>query len=131
MARRTTSTLVRLISSVPSSTNIEAFIDTASKMTDLLVGKDTKGILDNQQLELIERWLSAHMITLTVNRQAIASEKQIDVARVKWDIQTVGNDLNATAYGQQAMALDTTGNLEGLYGEKVYTLWIGDSNPDE
>ncbi len=130
MARRTTAALVRLISDVPSSTNIEAFIDTASKMTDLLKEKDTKGILDDQQLELIERWLSAHMLTLTVNRQALASEKQIDVAKVKWDIQTVGNDLTATAYGQQAMALDTTGNLTGLYGEKVYTLWIGDSNPD-
>lgn len=130
MARRTTAELVRLISDVSSNTNIEAFIDTASMMTDLLEEKDTKGILGDQQLELIERWLSAHMLTLTINRQALASEKQIDVAKIKWDIQTVGNDLTSTAYGQQAMALDTTGNLEGLYGEKVYTLWIGDSNPD-
>lgn len=130
MARRTTAELVRLISDVSSNTNIEAFIDTASMMTDLLEEKDTKGILGNQQLELIERWLSAHMLTLTINRQALASEKQIDVAKIKWDIQTVGNDLTSTAYGQQAMALDTTGNLEGLYGEKVYTLWIGDSNPN-
>lgn len=131
MARRTTTALVRLISDVAIGTDIEAFIDTASKMTDLLVGKDTKGILDNQQLELIERWLSAHMLTLTINRQTLATEKQIDVARIKWDVQASGTGLLSTAYGQQAMALDTTGNLEGLYGEKVYTLWIGDSNPDE
>tara|TARA_Y100000361_G_scaffold36089_1_gene30563 strand:- start:22580 stop:22975 length:396 start_codon:yes stop_codon:yes gene_type:complete len=130
MARRTTASLVRLISDVSSSTDIEAFIDTASMMTDLLEEKDTKGILGDQQLELIERWLSAHMITLTVNRKAIASERQIDVAKVKWDIETVGSGLTSTAYGQQAMALDTTGNLEGLYGDKVYTLWIGDNNPD-
>lgn len=123
MSRRTTPTLVRSIHpNIPSSINLDGFIDTATKMVDKLstcAGTD----LDDQQLELIERWLSAHYYTIT-NPQA--RSKSIGSASKSWNVAPVmGKGLEATPYGQQALALDTSGCLDSLTGEKMGVTWLG------
>lgn len=88
--------------------SLEPFIETASQIVTDVCG--TAGYSD-AKMELIERWLSAHVYTLnhspTVQSQSVdgASESYVGVS---------GQRLAQTRYGQMAMTIDTKGKLAAL-----------------
>lgn len=72
--------------------------------------------LEETSLKEIERWLSAHLIAVTRERQSkkeSAGKASIEYAGV-W-----GEGLTQTSYGQTAIALDSTGTLSNLSKKKV------------
>lgn len=87
---------------------IEVFIQGASKLIDnKLVGQG----LDDATLQEIERWLAAHYIAVTSDRQAI-QEIAGPVEQRFSDI--FGQFLLATTWGQTAISLDPTGILQDI-----------------
>lgn len=66
------------------------------------------GMTDTELLKQIQLLLSAHFLTVyegVVQSQSVGGEYSVSFARV------VGEGLKASTYGQQALALDTTGKL--------------------
>ena len=110
MAIRTTNNQVLAL--LPASDlSAVPFIEMASSIVDdSLVGQGFTAA----KLELIERWLAAHLFASTVEPQ-IKSTKTLDAA----DIYVIkgGLGLNATTYGQMVQVLDTTGLLKALGGK--------------
>lgn len=96
-----------------SYSQITAYINSANVfVTDALAGK---GLSDNL-LKEIERWLAAHMISITRERQikkAGAGGAEVEYAGY-W---TVG--LLSTTYGQTAVALDTSSTLQAISQNKL------------
>ena len=126
MARRTTSELVRAVANLESTVDVDAYIDTASKLVDKVQDCDTKsgGNLDEQQLELIERWLAAHF---TVISRPQVSSKSIGGASTSFLVGSVSDGIKATIFGQQALIMDTSGCLDGLTNTKAKVAWLGTS----
>lgn len=88
--------------------DIDAYIEGATALIDREF--ENKGVSETL-LENIERWLTAHMIAATRERQAI--EQKAGPAEQKFtDVYHRG--LDSTSYGQMAMALDPTGTLFDL-----------------
>lgn len=91
---------------------ITAFITGANQVVTTLLADDHEADV----LKEIERWLSAHNIATTIERQAIhevagpAEQRFSDV---------FGKYLESTTYGQTASALDTTGKLSSLGKKKI------------
>jgi len=107
MAQRTTKEAVEAILEVDCF-ELQPFIDTASCTVDELVAKGAYDETnDAKRLELIERWLSAHFYSTASPRSS--SEKAGTAAesyQYKVDLYYA-----STMYGQQALALDTSGCL--------------------
>lgn len=109
---RTTSNAVESIIEVDAGDDVTPAIEVAT----FLVGKHcvTAGGLsettDAVELELVERWLSAHFYSVTVPRAK--SEKAGPVAQTIESKVDLG--FNVTRHGQQAMRLDSTGKLAAL-----------------
>jgi hypothetical protein len=72
------------------------------------------GTSDN--LKEIERWLTAHMISISRERQTLKEEAgTVSVTYAG----SFGEGLKATSYGQTVLALDTTGKMASLSGKAV------------
>ena len=103
---------------------ITAFIDAASvTVTDLLGENSAASDLSNAQLKEVERWLTAHLIASTRERQV--AKENAGQAGVTYDGRT-GLGLDSTLYGQQVKLLDTTGtlaNLEKTVGLKAISMY--------
>ena len=105
---RTTAEAVGLIIDVDATISVAPFIEAANSLVTSCCGdSDTYTSTD---LELIERWLSAHFYAIR-DPQAI-SEKAGDVA-VKY-MSKVELGFDVTHHGQQAMRLDVEGGLARL-----------------
>lgn len=109
---RTTATEVKEI--LDNSKLTDAIVDTYitaanALVTDVLENSGLGDVL----LEEVERWLTAHMISVTLERTA----KKEEVGEVKIEYTgTYGEQLSSTSYGQMVMTLDTTGLMTGLGG---------------
>jgi len=69
------------------------------------------GITDSDLLKQLQLWLSAHYTTVyegVVASQSVAGEWTVSYGMV------LGEGLKSSVYGQQALALDTTGKLAKL-----------------
>lgn len=131
---RTTSTLVTGIIETDSTIDITPFINTANSVvtkwcTDIQFG------YTNDQLELIERWLSAHFYAVRDPRSQNEKAGSVGVA---YAVQVKPTPLSSTPYGQAAMAVDYMGGLAAL--EKRLTSgiapkpginWIGTKRSDD
>ena len=119
MAVRTTATQVVAIRTSEVDGDIDVivapFIEVASSLVDEFC---TGGSLTNARLELIERWLSAHFLTLQSDQRLALSETVGPITSTYFG--KVGFALNLTPYGQQAMLLDTTGGL-AAWNQQVIT----------
>jgi hypothetical protein len=104
---RTTADKVRDIIATDEDISLSGFIDTANAFVTWLSGQDSNGDLDDEMLELIERWLAAHFYSH--HDQLLQSETAGGGGGI-YQGQT-GMMLLSTQYGQTAMALDVTGNL--------------------
>ena len=114
MAARVTATEVKqIISTSLADAIIEAFITSATLVVDENLGSDTT-ISEDLKKE-IERWLSAHLISATRERQA--SSEEAGGAKIKYEGRT-DMGLYATMYGQQVLALDPTGKMAAYTGAK-------------
>lgn len=91
---------------IKTSFDVQPFISTAELIIDeALVGQG----LSVARLKTIELWLSAHFVAVAEERGALTRSKK-GASEEDYEIK-VGTGLNMTRFGQQAMALDTTGVL--------------------
>lgn len=103
MARVTDSEVRGLIK---TSFDVDPFIATAGLLVDeSLVGQG----MSEERLKTIELWLSAHFVAVTEERGALMRSKKGD-SDEDYEIK-VGTGLNMTRFGQQAIALDSSGVL--------------------
>jgi len=130
MAIRTTSAAVEGILEESPSLTLTPFIETASYLVDKCCATATQAdgtdYYDATDLELIERWLSAHFYHIAATRANI--EKAGSVSETKRS--RVDLKLNVTHYGQQAMLLDVAGGLAALNEQGAVTIsasvdWLG------
>jgi hypothetical protein len=95
-----------------SLSDIDVFINTAHRMVDgYLLNTD----LDEETLTDIERYLSAHVLSVQDMR---VKSVGVDVLSESYQGQW-GFGLKGTSYGQMAILLDTSGTL-GKIAEKGY-----------
>jgi len=107
MSVRTTDELVEEIIEVDSTISLTPFIAVANELvTELCTDSD----YSSSRLLLIETWLAAHFYAIRDPR--IESEKAGSVSEKR--AIKIGLNLQQTTYGQQAMLLDTSGNLAAL-----------------
>lgn len=116
MAKRTTVFKVKEIMPDTEQTyeTIDKYIAIATVMVDDIAAVGTLGAA---KLAEIERWLTAHLITITVERRAIEEEVGNDT-RVKYS-DIFGPGLRASEYGQMVETLDTTGTLAALGKKRI------------
>jgi hypothetical protein len=123
MAVRTASSDVQAImgNDYDGTTSLIPFIATASSVVDRLATLDSGALLSATQLELIERWVSAHCYCL-MDRQL----QEKSTGKSKGIITgTFGKMLDMTSYGQMAKMLDFTGKLSAIGGPKASMSWLG------
>jgi len=92
-----------------SDTIITSYISAASTFVTGALGTST--VLTTAQLKEIERWVAAHMISVT--RERTAKKEEAGGAKVEYTGE-FGVGLQSTSYGQMAIALDVTGVLGQL-----------------
>jgi hypothetical protein len=102
---RTTAEAVGLIIELTPGILVTPFIEIASALVDDHLSTST---LTSTRLEQIERLLAAHFYALRDRR--VQSERAGPVSETK-EAPVLGKGLEATTYGQQAMALDSSGAL--------------------
>lgn len=114
MARTTVDLVKAVISTTLEDTNIEQYIDSASALIDVWF----KGVSASEDmLSELERWIAAHLIASTKERQA--REEGAGGAYIKYS-GMYGIGLKSTTYGQTAISLDTTNTLKGITGGALY-----------
>ena len=108
----------------PTATEVKAIIDTSLTDSDVdsyvddanSVVKDALGSED----KMLTKWLAAHLMAATRERQ-VRTEEALD-ASVGY-VGSTGMGLDATLYGQQVKAMDTSGklakNLAGLRKARI------------
>lgn len=132
---RTTDVKVREIIPVPASVDsLEAYRDVASLLVANVIEANHPDELEEEHLEEIERWLSAHFVAIRYTR---TSQEQIGDVSENYQ-HKVDLDLRCTMYGQQAMLLDTTGSLAGwnnelksVSGRTASIAWLGSKLPEQ
>lgn len=125
MAYRTTAEAVAKIIDVEDEDDLDPFIEPANMLvTDVC----TSSGYSDAKLEIIERWLSAHFYAILRPRNFL---EQVDTLREQIESK-IDLGLNVTRYGQQAMRLDTAGNLAALNNKmkeivvsRMSITWLG------
>jgi len=92
-------------------TQVDVFIISANLITNRV--ETIGGLTDVPTLKEIERWLSAHLLTVRDNRSA--SEKA-DVVSQSFQFK-LGLNFNVSEYGQNALLLDSSGTLAALQNQ--------------
>lgn len=118
MAVRVTATEVKevLDNSTLTDAQVNPYITSANTLVNAALGTGTTDLLKE-----IERWLAAHMITITRERQA--KSEGAGGASITYS-ESFGDGLGSTTYGQMVLSLDTTGAMAGLGGKvaKVFAI---------
>lgn len=115
MARITTDDVVTAMGTSLDATTILAFIDTASRIVDENLLDAT---LSDAVLTDIEKWLTCHFIALS--RDIAVVQETVGDASVRYAVSTtVGTGLAGTPYGQQVIALDSSGRIRKLFLNKA------------
>lgn len=117
MANRTTNVdVLTIMNSSLTGTQVDGFITIANRMvTDNLAGESSFG---DDELAEIEKWLTAHLISITKERQ-VRAETVGDV-RVEFTGK-FGDGLKMTTYGQMVLVLDSSGILASMGKQKAST----------
>jgi hypothetical protein len=103
MARTTKDAVKEIINTSLGDPTIEAIIDSANILvTNVLSDSD----LGATTLAEIERWLTAHMISISWERQA--TDEKLGEASIKY-AGVFGEGLKSTTYGQMVLMMDTSG----------------------
>lgn len=116
MSVRVTATEVKeIIETDITDSTIDVYITSANALVNKALGTSSLGMA---LLKEIERWLTAHMIASTKERQT--KKEEAGTAKVEYT-GDYGEGLASTSYGQMVMGLDTTGGMAKL-GKKVIML---------
>lgn len=110
MSRVTTEEVKEIIQT--NMTDLTPFINVANILVTQKLGASD---LDADTLKEIERWLSAHFVSMK-ERQPIS--ESIGSASMSY-AGAYGKGIDETTYGRTAKALDTTGALASAFGRKV------------
>lgn len=111
---RTTVAKVRqIIDTELEDENIVGIIEGASILLDQLFISIS---MPDTILTEIERWLTAHLIAISKERQA--KKEGAGGAYIEYAGE-YGSGFEATSYGQTAVALDYSGTLKGLSGKSA------------
>ncbi len=103
---------------VETSRDTKPFIETANLIvTEHLVSAAPAAPLSTGMLKAIELYLAAHFTALTEERGSLIRSGVGEAAETLSDIY--GEGFKSTRYGQQALALDTTGVLAALSNQKL------------
>lgn len=109
------------------TTDVTPFIDSASSIVDTLAAKASPS-LSVSQLEIIERWLSAHFYTAY---DQMFTNKTTGKASAGF-MDTGGEGFCGTPYGKMAVRLDPTRYLAALDNKGVVGMtWLGKYPPDQ
>lgn len=126
MAIRTTSDLVGEIIDLDADIPMTGFIATANVLVNWLDGQDSEDLLDDTTLELIERWLAAH---LYAHRDQLYISQGKGRSNATYQVGVLGKGLESTQYGQTALLLDITGKLR-TYGQRAPSVYWGGTDSD-
>lgn len=110
--------------------SLQPFVDSATVIVDRVrQGAIDKGMdLTAAELELVERWLSAHMYSMSDKPYVSRSTSNSAGA---FSGQT-GKGFDATLYGQTAMQLDWSGTLKALnINARAGAFWLGKNPTDQ
>jgi hypothetical protein len=113
MARVTVAEVKEIIETDLNNTILTGFITSANVLVTQSLGTSGLGV---SVLKEIERWLTAHMIVTTRERQAY--EEEAGGAKIRY-AGRFGEGLSSSTYGQMVLTLDTTGVMAGLGGKKA------------
>jgi cyclophilin family peptidyl-prolyl cis-trans isomerase len=102
MAKITASRVREIIETDMADTEVGAFIDGAY----WFLGEVFSNV---DSLEELQRWVAAHMIAATRERQA--KQEKAGPASATYMGYGEGANLASTTYGQMALTMDTTGKL--------------------
>lgn len=119
MARVTVTEVKEIIETTLEVSDIKPYITAANLTVTEWLGSST--VLSSAQLKEIERWLTAHFIAATRERQV--SQEKIGESSAKYMGKSDDVGLNSTTYGQQAILLDTSGTLASGAGKKKASLY--------
>ena len=138
MAVRTTRAEVEEIieldaSVIPTDAALLPFITVANELvTECCVTNGPATAYDATRLELIERWLTAHLYT---NRDPRVTEERAGSVSVSYQSK-LALGFDTSHYGQTAMRLDTNGGLAALNdkvkrgGPSIGGIWLGTDADD-
>lgn len=132
MAIRTNNKLVEAVlgDNYNGTTNLTPFIDAANAIVNRVAtcATDKGETLTATELELIERWLAAH---LYAQMDPTYASKSTAGASASFHGQTAMG-FDSTLYGQTATRLDFSGCLENLDKTQVVTAaWLGKAPSDQ
>lgn len=123
--RVTADEVKEIIDTSLSDSVIEAYIGAANiTVTSYLSGTT----LSDDALKEIERWLTAHLIACTRERQV--DKEAVGQANVSYSGKT-DMGLDATMWGQQVKLLDTTGTLVSTVGMRMASIYAVPNFDDE
>lgn len=123
MARVTTAEVKEIITT--SLTDLDMFILPANLLvTDKLSGEG----LGDDLLKEIERWLSAHFLACSKERQVTSKRAGESENSYNWNTY---KGLDSTTYGQTAKMLDTTGILSSEMSAKKVILDVLIDHPTD
>lgn len=112
MARTSISEVKNIIDTDLTDPQVQSYIDTATAFIDTTIA----GKLGSTILAQIEKWLTAHFIASTQER--MPQKAGAGPASITF-FGNEGMALNGTPYGQQVVALDSTGTLSSLSQGRV------------
>jgi hypothetical protein len=111
---RTTDIEVKKIISLNKVTDTTPFIDTANLLVTKHLGNSG---LSDEELTQIEKYLTAHLLTLHNDERQLKTQKLGDATDTY--AGNFGKGLEFSQYGQMVLMLDSTGTMQGLGGKKV------------
>jgi hypothetical protein len=126
---RSTDTDVRAYVDVPSDVLTTPYISAASVVADAYLSGSG---LSEPILTQIEIFLAAHFATLAVERGGLTREQQGQSSESYQMVSTRQTGLASTRFGQQALALDSTGTLAAVGSTKLRALFtvVGSASVD-
>ena len=107
MARVTPTEVRALLKDIDKDEIIDAQIEAANVLVTEKIGSNTT--ITTAHLRVIELWLAAHFVALSVDRQVKVTGA--DRARDVYMGFSSGKGLMSTTYGQTVLTLDTTGEF--------------------
>ncbi|OQY11129.1 MAG: hypothetical protein B6I31_05515 [Desulfobacteraceae bacterium 4572_19] len=99
-----------------TDTDIETYIQTANLLIENIIQKP----LTESLLTEIEKWLSAHLISIT--RERFTTEEKIGDASVKYAGKYL-EGLHSTSYGQMVLILDTSNSFASQQKKEYRCVW--------
>lgn len=117
MARTTSNDVLDIMTSDLTASDVDPFVTMAHEMVEELVAVEDS--VSESMLEELERLLGAHFTTVLDPRVSSGGEGD---STISFEGST-GEDIRASRYGNAAIALDPTGNVERGYA--TYTLPAG------